>query len=49
MALTENHGYEKFIIGIDKYFEYYDKGLKKQANNYIKNFISSIGNNIIRI
>ncbi len=46
MALTENHGYEKFIIGIDKYFEYYDKGLKKQANNYIKNFVNDFEKNV---
>ena len=31
----------EFICGIEKYFELYDKGLKKQANIYIKDYVSN--------
>ena len=39
MELTDNK-YDEFIDGIEKYFKLYDKGLKKQANVYIKNFVN---------
>ena len=40
MELTQNNRYKKFTIEIEKYFEYYNKGLKKQANIYIKSFVN---------
>lgn len=43
-----NYGYEKFIDGIGKYYELYEKGLKKQANKYIKAFAADFKKSVMQ-